>query len=231
MLALRETGARVVIIGLEQVRIPAYRLLELALGLVVALAQRDGETARRVRLRQLGIELQRAPAGLVRSLQIFRSVVEVHEQVGVAIGRARVRQREVGIFGGRPPEHLQRELDALALGLVEVLATAKVMLVGLDVGRGHLAHGPPGALIHLHLQRLNDAPGNLRLDREHVLQLPIVLPRPQMVAVGHVDELSRDADPVAGLANAALQNRVDVELAPDRTHVLGVALESECRGT
>ena len=50
-----------------------------------------------------------------------------------------------------------------------------------------------------------------------------------MVAVGRIDELGADADLVARLAHAALEDGGDVELFPDGGYVLVLALERERR--
>ncbi len=51
-----------------------------------------------------------------------------------------------------------------------------------------------------------------------------------MVAVGDVDELGGDPEPVAGLADAALEDGLHVELFPDLADVLFGTLELERRG-
>ena len=62
------------------------------------------------------------------------------------------------------------------------------------------------------LQLARDGRGDLVLDGEHVAHLSVVALGPQVVAVGHLDQLRRDAQSVPGLAHAALEHRVDVEL-------------------
>ena len=78
-------------------------------------------------------------------------------------------------------------------------------------------------------QRAHDVAGNLVLDGEDVLELPVMAARPQAVAVGRADELGRDAQPVARLADAAFEHRPDTELPPDVADVALLALEGERR--
>ena len=69
--------------------------------------------------------------------------------------------------------------------------------------------------VRVNLQRLDDAVRDLVLQREDVGQVAVVAVRPQMRAVGGVDELRGDAHPVAGAADRALQHRRHAEVAPD----------------
>ena len=55
--------------------------------------------------------------------------------------------------------------------------------------------------------------GNLILHCEHVIQFAVVSLRPEVIAVLRVDELCVDPQTVPGLADAALQNGPDVQLA------------------
>src|SRR5262249_41394337 len=72
--------------------------------------------------------------------------------------------------------------------------------------------------------------GDLVLDGEDVRQLAVVRLRPEVVAVGDVDQLGADPQPVAGLADAALQDGADAELFADLADVLVAALEGEGGG-
>ena len=79
-------------------------------------------------------------------------------------------------------------------------------------------------------QRSRDRARQLVLHGEHVRQGPLVPLRPELVAVGHVDQLGRDPDPVAGLAHAAFEQGVHLEPLADLPGVDALALEGERRG-
>ncbi len=102
--------------------------------------------------------------------------------------------------------------------------------MSLGVARRELDHCLPGGVRQLHLERLDDGVGDLFLDREHVLGQPVVLRRPDVVAAGDVDQLRRDAQPVAGLAHAPLEHRGHAELPPDEQPVLDPSRRRERRG-
>ncbi len=99
------------------------------------------------------------------------------------------------------------ELETLLAELVEELPAAEVELVRLDIVGAGLLDGPLFLLGEHHPKRLHDVLRDLVLHREDVLQVPVVTLGPEMISVGHVDQLRGDPEPVAGLANAALQHR------------------------
>ena len=67
------------------------------------------------------------------------------------------------------------------------------------------------------LERLDDLPGHIGLDREHVRrrELFVVGPGPQVIVRLGVDQLHGDPHPVARALHAALQHRGHSQLAPD----------------
>ena len=71
---------------------------------------------------------------------------------------------------------------------------------------------------------------NLVLNGEHVAGRAVEAVRPEMAAVGGVDELHRDAQAVPDALYAAFEDRADVELPADLAHVHRLALEGEGRG-
>src|SRR5439155_17225421 len=109
----------------------------------------------------------------------------------------------------------------------EELLPEQVLVVRLGAGGAPVLRG--GRLQQLQLERLDHRPGDVVLHRKHVGQLAVVGFRPEMVAVGRIDELGADADLVARLAHAALEDGGDVELFPDGGYVLVLALERERR--
>src|SRR5262245_48653787 len=68
-------------------------------------------------------------------------------------------------------------------------------------------------------QNRDDRAGYLVLNREHVLDLAIVALGPAMSTGQGIDELHRDANPVARSANAALQDVAHAKLAADLAYV------------
>jgi hypothetical protein len=76
-----------------------------------------------------------------------------------------------------------------------------------------------------HLQGPRHRACDLVLDPEDVVQLAIIGLRPQVKAIGRIDQVCRDPDPVACLPHAALEERCDLKSPADRAQVLGLALE------
>ena len=71
---------------------------------------------------------------------------------------------------------------------------------------------------------------NVVLHRKDVVQRPVVALRPQVEAVLDLHQLDRDAEPLAGLADAALEHRRDPQRAPDFGDRGAFAFERKCRG-
>ena len=105
------------------------------------------------------------------------------------------------------------------------VAAAQVELIGIHVGGATLHPCLLGTAHELHLEHLDDRRGDLVLDGEYVFHLAVVALRPQVVAVGDVDQLGGDAQPVAGAPHAALQHRGYVERRADLADVLAFAFE------
>ena len=64
-------------------------------------------------------------------------------------------------------------------------------------------------------QRLDHALRNFVLNLEDVAQFPVETLGPDVAAIVDIDQLGDDPQLVAGLANAALQQGLDAELASD----------------
>lgn len=111
-------------------------------------------------------------------------------------------------------------VEAAAAHLVQALAPAQVIIVGLHVDGAGLADQLALVVREDHPQCLDDSLRNVVLDGENVLHVAVVAFRPQVGSVGHVDQLGRDAQLVAHLANAALQNCRHLELVADFAKVL-----------
>ena len=84
---------------------------------------------------------------------------------------------------------------------------------------------------HAQLQRGHHRPGDLVLDGEDVGQVAVEALRPELVAIRGVDQLRRDAQSGAGLADAAFQDVGHVELLAHGSQILALALEIEGRRT
>ena len=124
-------------------------------------------------------------------------------------------------------EMLDRQLQIARAAAVQEVAPLQVQVIRL-LGRLPPPEEHPGlAGQEPDLQLLDHAEGDLILDGEDVVGASVEALRPQVVPVGHVDELDGDAQPLPGLAHAAFQHRLDAEPAPDLPHVLELALEGE----
>src|SRR3546814_19372819 len=82
----------------------------------------------------------------------------------------------------------------------------------------------------LHLQRIDDAAGDVVLDREHVLHLAVVGFRPEVRVGSGIDQLRRDAHVLAGAAYAAFEYRADAQLSRHGGDAGLLALEHERGG-
>src|SRR5690349_15222202 len=83
--------------------------------------------------------------------------------------------------------------------------------------------------LHAPGQRRDDGAGHLVLNGEDILKLPVVALRPDVPVGLSVDQLHGDADSIARLAYAALENVVDPELARDLLHLHRLTLVNESR--
>ncbi len=117
-----------------------------------------------------------------------------------------VREPRIGqSVPGVELDGLLKALDGQSHGrrrsLMPVVTSLQVQLIRLRVlRRSFYITAQP------HLEPVRDRPGDLILYLEEVLHLTIVALRPQMEAVSNIDELHRDADPVGGTADAALED-------------------------
>ena len=82
----------------------------------------------------------------------------------------------------------------------------------------------------LHPQRLHDASRHVALKSENVLHVAVIVLRPEMKAIGHVDKLRGNSQLVAGLAHTAFQHRAHVQLLADLPENAFVVLPLEGKG-
>ena len=114
-------------------------------------------------------------------------------------------------------------LRALSPGV----ATSQIELMRLHV-RGRGSHERSlGARRQTDCQRLSHGAGDFVLKSEQVPKLAVVAIGPQNVSVAPVDQLRGDAQLAAGLADAALEHVLHVELARDVLDWSVLALERE----
>ena len=128
----------------------------------------------------------------------------------------------------RPPEVIHRTFEVLPAAPVEKEPPLQGEVVGFRVhwrGARHRRRAEQGEL-----QRLDHLARNVVLHDEDVVERAVIRLRPEVVAVRRLDQLRRDADLVAGLAHAALQDVRDVELLRHFLDVDLLALELEGRG-
>src|SRR2546430_7642294 len=99
----------------------------------------------------------------------------------------------------------------------EEVAALEIEVVGLGALGGALCQGGPRWAGKVHAQRRDDCPRDLILDGKDipVPRVPIILLRPDLVALRHVDELGADSSPGSSNPNAAVQYVAGMELPPD----------------
>ena len=157
-------------------------------------------------------------------------------EVDAGLPVLQIRQTQCGVQSGVVADDLQpvaQEMDGVIDRVLPpapaLLARAEVALVRVQVVDGAL--GEPSFFVggEPELERIHDHPGETFLDREDILDGAVVGVRPQMIVRARVDELSRDPQPVSSSTHAALQDVSHPQLAGDRLHVLGRALERHGR--
>ena len=90
---------------------------------------------------------------------------------------------------------LLRAPEAFHVVAAEELLPEQVLVVRLGAGGAAVLRG--GRLQQFELERVDHCPGDVVLHGEDVGQRPVVRFRPEMVAVGRIDELGGDADLIA----------------------------------
>jgi len=226
-LALREVDARRDVMRLEKSGVELESFLKLPLRFVVLLGQRQREPARDPRLGEIRVELHGLEARALRLLDRAFSRAEVKPQERVAVRNPRVGAGVLRVDLDRAGEHLFRNLESLAPQLAEELSPLQVVIVRFDVAGFGRFQGGDEISSQRDLKRLGDASGDLVLDREDVLHVPLVLLGPEPIAVVDVDEPGGHPHSIAGFPHASLENRSDVELVADLPDVHRRSLELE----
>ena len=83
------------------------------------------------------------------------------------------------------------------------------------------------ALEKRNLQIANNRERDLILNGEDILQSPVELLRPEMEAIGDIDELRGNAKAIAGFPDASLQDRLHVQLPSDLPDIFLFSLETK----
>ena len=121
-------------------------------------------------------------------------------------------------------------IDCVLSPAPSLLARAKVALVRgqvVDGARGEAAFFVGG---ELELEGFDDHTSEAFLDREDIVDDAVVGVGPQVMVGARIDELSCDAQPASGSADAAFEDIPHAQLGGDRLHVLGRASECHRRG-
>ncbi len=162
--------------------------------------------------------------------RVWERLARVGEHVRqhqVVEGVHREGVRVVGLERERALETHEGPLGSLGRELGEVMTTLEQRLEGRDV-----RSLPPGRLARAQaeVELLHDRGGDLVLDLEHVDELAVEALAPDVRIVGDVDELRRDPQPLARLADAALEHGAYPQRLAHPAQVL-LATEAERRGT
>src|SRR5262245_38084716 len=95
-------------------------------------------------------------------------------------------------------------------------------------GRRRLQQSALGlGLVDMGRQDRNDGPGHFILNGEHVLQLSFVTLSPTVSSGNGIDELSADADAIAGATDTSFEDVVHAQFATDLAHINRLALVLE----
>ncbi len=106
---------------------------------------------------------------------------------------------------------------------------AQNAVIGVEFGAVLFQRPLQGGVLDLYPERRGDGASDLVLDGEDVGHLPVEVVGPEMSAGGCVDQLTRDADPAGGTADAALDDVARIELFAKDGKIDFLALEAECR--
>ncbi len=227
-LPLGEAGARTEIMGFKQMGIEGERLIELEHRLRIALAQRQRQAARRMRLGETAIQIQRLGAG--RQNAVGRDIgIIVQEEEGITVRNAGVGARIERVEFDRLGEHALRQNVVGFRVPVQELPASEVIGVGIEVLGWRPVNAPPLLGQQLDLQLVDDAARDLALDGKDVGELTVVAVGPEVTAVLAVDELGGDAHARAGLADAAFQDEFDPEILAHLVHLHRLALVGKRR--
>jgi len=146
------------------------------------------------------------------------------------VGEAGPRGRVRGVFRQCSLEVRGRCLQPFRRAPVREVSALKVEVVRIDAA-GRTGDDGRGLRRESAAQGTDDRPRDVVLHLEHILRIPLVGLRPERETVGHVDELSRDAQARSGAPYTALDDTLYVQPRSDVVDVDALALECERRAT
>src|SRR5262245_21374822 len=112
-----------------------------------------------------------------------------------------------------------------------MIPALQIKIVSIEVFRGGLHHRFPGrADGEIFLQFRHDLQRYLILHLEDILQVAVIILRPDMIAIDRVDQLRGYPDAFAGSSHATLEYGGHAELVPDLSHVFLLAFKRKRRG-
>ena len=127
----------------------------------------------------------------------------------------RIGHRVVGIEPDRQLVIVHGLQIVRAIAALGIFTALQQRVVGIEVAARRLVDGLDDLAEQGRLQRASDRCRDLALHREHILQLAIVGLRPQLAAVGCLDQRRDDAHLIALLAYCSFEQRRHAELRPD----------------
>ncbi len=126
-----------------------------------------------------------------------------------------------------PVKIIQRLCVSLDRPLMERRHATEIVVVSIEAA-GRLVLGPLYlSKLQFGCDRSDHARGHLFLQFEYVLEIAVIAFGPDVVAARCLDELGRDAHPVAHLAHAAFDHVLHAELAADLANIDRFALEGK----
>src|SRR5262249_9801002 len=164
-------------------------------------------------LREIRRELESSPARAVRLRQVLVPRAPPLIEDGARGRDPRPGGAVLRIEPDRALEHPQAFFQGRMAGGGEMVPGAQVVLVRRRCG----LRSAERLLLserQLAAQRRRDVLGDLVLDREDVADLAVEALGPAVVAAARLDELHRHAQAITHLADAALEERRDPQLAP-----------------
>src|SRR2546429_426348 len=187
---------------------------------------------RRVRFGERAVEQQRPLRGRLRLGEALpRGVVAPDREHAGGVAQAGVGGGVQGIGPHRLLEVLGTAAQQARLGpQAEEIAAFQVQVVRFRTRRRAPHQGGVGRFSERDLERAYDGPRDFVLHREHVLDVALVLLRPELIATRGVDQLGIHPDAAAGAPHRALEQRRNVQLLPDLAGVHVPVPECECRG-
>jgi hypothetical protein len=126
-------------------------------------------------------------------------------------------------------EHVPRLVIALPCGMRIRLAAAQNIFIGSEIAGGRAEGELPLEAGELYRRGADDASGDVLLHPENVLDLGVVTLGPDVPARRRFGQLGRNTNPIAGAADAAVEQVAHVQPAPDLGRRQLLSFEREAR--